>query len=44
MSDFPNEMAREADSRGMPGSEVLRTYIQAVTQSGYDWPVPYDIN
>lgn len=44
LSDFPNEMAREADSRGMPGSEVLRTYIQAVTQSGYDWPVPYDIN
>ena len=42
--DFPNEMAKEADSRGMPGSEVLRTYIEAVAQSGYDWPVPYIIN
>ena len=44
LSDFPNEMAKEADSRGMPGSEVLRTYIQAVTQSGYEWPVPYVID
>ena len=44
LSEFPNEMAREANSRGMPGSEVIRTYIEAVSQSGYDWPVQYAID
>lgn len=43
LSDFPNEMAREANSRGMPGSEVLRTYIEAVSRSGYDWPIRYTV-
>ena len=43
LRDFPNQMAKEADSRGMPGSEVLRTYIEAVSQSGYVWPVLYTI-
>jgi len=37
-------MAKEADSRGLPGSEVVRAYIETVTQSGYDWPVKYVIN
>ena len=43
LSDFPNQMAKEADARGMPGSGVLRTYIEAVTQSGHEWPVRYVI-
>ena len=43
LADFPGRMAREADSRGMPGSEVIAAYIETVTQSGYDWPVRYAI-
>ena len=43
LSDFPNRMAKEADSRGMPGSEVLRSYIELVSQSGYQWLVDYTI-
>lgn len=42
--DFPDRMAKDADSRGMPGSEVIAAYIEAVTQSGYDWPVRYVID
>ena len=41
--DFPDRMAKDADSRGMPGSEVIAAYIEAVAQSGYDWPVRYVI-
>ena len=41
--DFPDRMAKDADSRGMPGSEVIAAYIETVTQSGYDWPVRYVI-
>lgn len=44
LRNFPDEMAKEADSRGLPGSEVVSAYIETVTQSGYDWPVKYVIN
>jgi C4-dicarboxylate-binding protein DctP len=44
LREFPDRMAKEADARGMPGSQVLRLYIELVTQSGYEWPVNYQIN
>jgi len=44
LSDFPDRMAKEADARGMPGSQVLRSYIELVSQSGYEWPVDYTID
>ena len=40
---FPNQQAKEADGRGMPGSEVLNTYLMKVTEAGYSWPVDYVI-
>ena len=30
--------------RGMPGSAVLKTYIDLVNKSGYQWPVEYTID
>ena len=44
LRDFPNRMAKEADSRGMPGSEIIRSYIELITQSGYEWLVDYTID
>ena len=44
LRDFPRQMAEEADARALPGSAVLRTYIEAVNQSGYEWPVEYRID
>ncbi|MFQ5659839.1 MAG: C4-dicarboxylate TRAP transporter substrate-binding protein [Gammaproteobacteria bacterium] len=41
--NFPQKMARDADGRNMPGSEVIRSYIELVKQSGYKWPVEYVI-
>ena len=43
LSQFPNRMAKEADSRGMPGSVIVRSYIDLVTESGFEWPVNYTI-
>ena len=43
MAEFPNRQAKDADGRGMPGSEVLTTYIGIVSDMGYDWPVDYVI-
>ena len=43
MKPFPNRQAKDADGRGMPGSEVLSTYLKIVSDSGYAWPVEYTI-
>ncbi len=44
LTSFPNQQAKEADGRGMPGSEVLKAYLEAVTATGYEWPVVYEID
>ena len=41
--DFPNQQAKEADGRGMPGSEVMQAFLDAVAADGHDWPVDYVI-
>lgn len=41
LTGFPQQQATEADSRGMPGSEVMKAYLSAVPAAGYDWPVTY---
>ena len=43
LGGFPNDMAQEANKRDMPGTEILKSYIQEVDKSGYDWPVKYNI-
>ena len=43
LSGFPNEMAQEANSRGMPGSEIMKTYYQKIQEAGHNWPVEYTI-
>jgi TRAP-type C4-dicarboxylate transport system substrate-binding protein len=44
LREFPNAMAQEANSRGMPGTQIVRSYIQFVSESGYSWPVDYVVN
>lgn len=44
LADFPNRMAKDADARNMPGSEVIRSYINEVSRNGYEWPVEYVID
>ena len=40
---FPNDMAQEANQRGMPGTQVLNNYLAEIDQSDYEWPVEYII-
>jgi len=40
---FPQQQATEADSRGMPGSEVLKAYLAAAEAAGVEWPVAYAV-
>ncbi len=44
LASFPNKQAKDADGRGMPGSEVMKNYLAAVSEAGYKWPVEYKID
>ena len=44
LAKFPNSMAQDANSRGMPGTEILQNYIKEIDKSGYDWPVEYNLS
>lgn len=44
LAAFPDNQAKEADERGMPGTEVMNNYLEAVDATGYEWPHVYKIN
>lgn len=43
LASFPNQQAKEADGRDMPGTEVIQSYLKAVDNTGYSWPQPYTV-
>ncbi len=43
LASFPSRQAKDADGRGMPGTEVMKSYIDAVNASGYKWPHAYTV-
>lgn len=44
LASFPSQQAADADGRGMPGSEVMAAYLEAVAATGYEWPYEYSLN
>ena len=44
LTSFPNQQAKDADGRGMPGTEVMNAYLAAVADAGYSMPVEYVID
>jgi len=43
LAEFPGKQAAEADGRDMPGTEVMGNYLQAVGETGYEWPHKYEL-
>lgn len=43
LKDFPNKMAKDADGRGLPGSDVLKFYMSKIEELGHTWPYRYEI-
>lgn len=43
LKDFPDKMAKDADSRGLPGSDVLKFYMSKIEELGHEWPYRYEI-
>lgn len=41
---WPNEMAKEAANRGLPGVEVMSYYVQTVGELGHKFPCEYPLD
>lgn len=41
--DLPGKSARELDAKGMPATEVLKTYIRFLGEAGYKFPADYPL-
>ena len=44
LTGFAAKQAKEADGRGMPGSAVMKSYLENVSKAGYQWPVEYKVD
>lgn len=44
LAEFPARQAKDADGRGMPGTEVMAAYLEAVAATGYVWPYAYSLD
>ena len=43
LAGFPSEQAKDADSRGLPGTEVMKAYIEEVDAAGVTWSYHYEV-
>lgn len=43
VADFPNRMAQDANGRGLPGSGVMKFYIETISDMGHEFPCEYKI-
>lgn len=43
LATYPSIQAKDADGRGLPGTEVMQAYLDAVAAAGHEWLVPYTL-
>ena len=43
VADFPNRMAQDANKRGLPGTGVMKYYIETISKMGHEFPCEYKI-
>lgn len=43
LKDLPARSAKELDAKGLPGTEVLKTYVRFLAEAGYEFPVDYPL-
>jgi TRAP-type C4-dicarboxylate transport system substrate-binding protein len=43
LKDWPQQIAKERDAMGLPGSEVLKLTLDAAEKHGHEWPYRYEI-
>lgn len=43
VGDIPNQYAQRMNQAGLPGTQIVKDYIQAQIDAGYQFPAPYTI-
>ena len=43
LKDLPGKAAKELDGKGMPATDVLKTYVRFLKEAGYTFPVDYPL-
>lgn len=43
LAQFPQQQANEANSRNMPGTAVIGSYLKAISAGGFQWPYAYTV-
>ena len=43
MGDLANKRAKEADKMGLPGTQLMRYYVDALAKAGHVWPIKWVI-
>jgi hypothetical protein len=43
LAAWPAQMAKDLDSKGLPGTQVLEIALSAAEQNGHKWPVRYKV-
>jgi TRAP-type C4-dicarboxylate transport system substrate-binding protein len=43
LKDWPQTIASELDSKGMPASQVLKLTLEAAEKHGHKWPYRYQV-
>lgn len=43
LANIADEKAKEADKKGMPGTAVMRGYLEGLEKEGYKWPRRWEI-
>lgn len=41
--EFPKRQAADAESRGLPGQEVMQSYLESAKTVGHVWPYEYEL-
>lgn len=44
LADFPRAQVAEANSRGLPGTEVMSTYLEIVGEAGIEWGYRFSLD
>jgi TRAP-type C4-dicarboxylate transport system substrate-binding protein len=44
LKDMPKNFIKECEKRGLPGKQVVQSYIQEMEKTGYTWPIKYNLD
>jgi hypothetical protein len=43
LPNIADEKAKEADKKGMPGTQVMKAYLEEMEKAGFKWPRRWEI-